>query len=139
MAPPVFALLAWNLGVYLVLAGGFITHYGDTNNPGPVRRLVLRVASRTGMGNGGGGSTRGDAGEIIGASIAALTADWLIGIHGLEGRAAGEVLARLASDVRTGSPMDEGKAAVMGGVVTGALSGLAADLAAGGALRSRPR
>ena len=58
--------------------------------------------------------------------------DRLIAIHALEGRAAGEVLSRLGSDVRTDAPMDEGKAAVMGGVVTGTLSGLAADLAAGG-------
>jgi predicted lipid-binding transport protein (Tim44 family) len=58
--------------------------------------------------------------------------DQLIAIHGLEGRAASEVRARLASDVRTDAPLDESMAAVMGGVVTGALSGLAADLAAGG-------
>ena len=41
-------------------------------------------------------------------------------------------MARLATDVRTDAPVDEGKAAVMGGVVTGALTGLAADLATGG-------
>ncbi len=58
--------------------------------------------------------------------------DQLIAIHGLEGRAASEVRARLASDVRTDAPLDESMAAVMGGVVTGALSGLATDLAAGG-------
>ena len=58
--------------------------------------------------------------------------DQLIAIHGLDGRAASEVRARLASDVRTDAPLDESTAAVMGGVVTGALSGLATDLAAGG-------
>ena len=47
--------------------------------------------------------------------------DQLIAIHALEGRAANEVQARLASDVRTDAPLDESKAAVMGGVVTGAL------------------
>jgi hypothetical protein len=56
----------------------------------------------------------------------------LIAIHDLEGTAVGEVLARLASDVRTDAPVDEGKAALMGGVVSGALSGIAADLATGG-------
>jgi hypothetical protein len=56
----------------------------------------------------------------------------LIAIHELEGTAVGEVLARLAGDVRTDAPMDEGKAALMGGVVSGALTGIAADLATGG-------
>ena len=35
--------------------------------------------------------------------------DQLIAIHGLEGRAAGEVLARLASDVRTDAPAGRGQ------------------------------
>jgi hypothetical protein len=56
----------------------------------------------------------------------------LITIHGLEGSAVGEVLARLACDVRTDAPVDEGKAALMGGVVSGALTGVAADIASGG-------
>lgn len=77
LAPPVFALLAWNLVVYAVLAGGFVVQYGATRNPGPVRRLVMRVASRTGVGGSGSGSARGVAGEIIGASVAALATDWL--------------------------------------------------------------
>ncbi len=58
--------------------------------------------------------------------------DQLIDINGLEGRAAVEVLSRLAQDFSVQEPVDEGKAAVWGGVVSGALSGLAADLAAGG-------
>lgn len=56
----------------------------------------------------------------------------LLAIHGIPGTAADEVLKRLGGDVREDAPLDEGKAAVMGGVVSGALSGLAADLAAGG-------
>jgi hypothetical protein len=58
--------------------------------------------------------------------------DRLIAIHGLEGHAAAEVLERLATDVRVDAPLDEGKAAMMGGVVSGALTGLGADLASGG-------
>ena len=77
LAPPVFALLLWNLGVYAVLAGGFVVHYGDPRKPGPIRRLVMRVASRLGMGHGGGSGARGGANEIVGASVAALTRDWL--------------------------------------------------------------
>lgn len=56
----------------------------------------------------------------------------LIALHGLEGKAGGEVLARLAEHYAVRSPVSEGKAALWGGVVTGALAGLKADLAAGG-------
>jgi len=65
------------------------------------------------------------------ADIRAST-DRLIAIHHLEGRAADEVTARLLADVATDSPVDERKAAVVGGLVSGALTGLAADLASGG-------
>jgi hypothetical protein len=64
------------------------------------------------------------------ASIRAST-DRLIAIHGLEGHASEEVRERL-SGVHLDAPIDERKAAMMGGVVSGALTGLAADLAAGG-------
>lgn len=58
--------------------------------------------------------------------------DRLIAIHHLDGRAAGDVMARLARDVTTDGPVDERKAAVIGGFVSGALTGLAADIASGG-------
>ena len=58
--------------------------------------------------------------------------DRLIAVYGLEGRAKGDVLARLASGVTLDAPVSERKAAMMGGVVSGALTGLAADVAAGG-------
>jgi hypothetical protein len=56
----------------------------------------------------------------------------LIAVHGLEGRAGDVVQERVAADVRAEAPMDEGKTAVVGGVVSGALTGLGADLLAGG-------
>lgn len=58
--------------------------------------------------------------------------DRLIAIHGLEGHASAEVLARLSEGQAVDAPVSEGKAAMMGGVVSGALTGLVADLAAGG-------
>ncbi len=58
--------------------------------------------------------------------------DRLLGVYGLDGRAAAEVEARVASDVVTDARLDEGKAAAMGGIISGALTGLAADLAVGG-------
>jgi hypothetical protein len=69
--------------------------------------------------------------ERLDADLRSST-DTLIGIHGLEGRAAGDVLARLAKSVTTEAPVSEGKAAALGGFLSGALSGLAVDLAHGG-------
>jgi GTP-binding protein EngB required for normal cell division len=57
--------------------------------------------------------------------------DRLIAIHSLEGRASEAIRQRL-SGIELQAPVSEGKAAMMGGVVSGALTGLAADLAAGG-------
>ncbi len=56
----------------------------------------------------------------------------LIRLHGLDGRAGGEVLAKLARHYATRNPLDEGRAAIWGGVLTGALAGLKADVASGG-------
>jgi hypothetical protein len=56
----------------------------------------------------------------------------LIGLHSLEGEATGIVLARLAEHYAVREPLSEGKAAVLGGVVAGAIAGLKADIASGG-------
>ena len=69
--------------------------------------------------------------ERLDVDIRAST-DQLIAIHRLDGRAAAEVTARLADSVTADTPVDERKAAVIGGFVSGALSGLAADIASGG-------
>ena len=58
--------------------------------------------------------------------------DALIALHGLSGRAATEVLRRIAKDYTESAPARPGIAAVLGGLVSGAAGGLAADLAAGG-------
>jgi len=58
--------------------------------------------------------------------------DALIRLHGLDGRAGHEVLGKLARHYATRQPVDEGRAALWGGVVTGALAGLKADIASGG-------
>lgn len=60
------------------------------------------------------------------------TTDTLIETHGLSGRAKGEILARLADHYSVQEPVSEGRAALVGGIVTGALAGLKADLATGG-------
>ena len=56
----------------------------------------------------------------------------LIQLHGLSGDAQGEILTRLATHYELRLRMDEGKAAMWGGMVTGALVGLKADLLSGG-------
>jgi hypothetical protein len=69
--------------------------------------------------------------ERLDADIRTTTAR-LIEIHRLEGRASADVLARLAGDFAVDERVSEGKAAMLGGLVSGALTGLAADLASGG-------
>lgn len=69
--------------------------------------------------------------ERLDSDIRAST-DRLIALHGLEGNAGEVVLARLTEHYAVRAPVSEGKAALWGGVVTGALAGLKADLATGG-------
>lgn len=60
------------------------------------------------------------------------TTDRLIRLHGLGGHATDTVLLRLAEHFAVREPLSEGKAAVLGGIVTGALAGLKADILSGG-------
>ncbi len=69
--------------------------------------------------------------ERLDADIHATT-DQLIRLHGLDGRATDQVLMRLAEHFAAREPVNEGKAAVIGGMVTGALAGLKADVLTGG-------
>jgi hypothetical protein len=56
----------------------------------------------------------------------------LIELHGLEGNASSDVLTRLADHYAVTKQVNEGRAAVVGGLVTGALAGLKADVISGG-------
>ena len=56
----------------------------------------------------------------------------LIALHGLEGRAQGEILSRVATQFERRDRVHEGKAALLGGMLSGALAGLKADIASGG-------
>ena len=53
-------------------------------------------------------------------------------LHGLTGRATEEVLQRMGREFKVERPADADKASVLGGLLSGALGGLAADLGAGG-------
>ena len=69
--------------------------------------------------------------QRLDADISSST-DALIALHQLEGKAAQTVLTRMAKHVALKAPQSEGKAALWGGVVTGALMGLKADILSGG-------
>ena len=56
----------------------------------------------------------------------------IIALHGLEGSATETILRRVQQTYTTQAPLDEGRAALFGGVLSGALAGLKADLATGG-------
>jgi hypothetical protein len=65
------------------------------------------------------------------ASVRRAT-DELIRLHGLSGQSAQEIFDRMGSEFAVSEGMDTGKASLVGAAVSGALGGLAADLAAGG-------
>jgi hypothetical protein len=69
--------------------------------------------------------------ERLDSEVRANTLE-LIQLHGLEGQAQGEILTRLATHFELRLRMDEGKAALWGGMVSGALVGLKADVLSGG-------
>lgn len=69
--------------------------------------------------------------QRLDAEVRANTQE-LIALHGLAGHAHGEILARLATQFDLRLRWDERKAALWGGVLSGALVGLKADLASGG-------
>jgi hypothetical protein len=73
----------------------------------------------------------GELAQRLDAEVRRAT-DELIGLHGLSGRAATEVLQRMGAQLEVDKAADPGKASVLGAAVSGALGGLAADLAAGG-------
>jgi hypothetical protein len=58
--------------------------------------------------------------------------DAIIQLHGLSGRAATDPLRALAHELAIERPTDQHKASVFGGLLSGAASGIAADLVAGG-------
>jgi GTPase Era involved in 16S rRNA processing len=98
---------------------------------GPLRTLGALLGLRSG--DTGSASERAMAvlAERLDADVRRST-DALIRRHGLDGRAGEEVLARLARHYAVRQPLDEGRAALWGGLVTGALAGLKADIATGG-------
>ena len=110
---------------------------------GPVRSLGRALGQGLGRVVGSGATAAdGAPGSPQQKAMAALaerldqdvrqSTDSLIRLHGLDGHAGQELLVRLARHYATRAPIDEGRAALWGGMVSGALAGLKADLATGG-------
>ncbi len=97
---------------------------------------ITRIAVRVGRPRTEG-EPRPDAAaiEVLARALAddiRLTTDALLRLHGLDGSATPAILQRLATQVDATRSIDENQATVIGGAVVGALSGLIADIAAGG-------
>lgn len=69
--------------------------------------------------------------DRLDANVRAAT-DRMIALHGLDGAATETIMKRVQEAYATQEPIAEGRAALFGGVLTGALTGLKADLATGG-------
>lgn len=100
------------------------------DEPGWQDRLAGKLTGR-----GGSGAAADKAMGALAARLADATAtstDELIALHGLSGKAARTVLERVGDDYAHKAATSEGGAAALGGILSGAVGGLAADLAAGG-------
>lgn len=108
--------------------------------PAPGWRAPLQASWRAlgaalGLGEGGAAGAEARAMQALADRLDAdirQGTEALIRLHGLQGQAGGEVLAQLAQHFARRAPVDEGQAALWGGLVAGALAGLKADLLSGG-------
>lgn len=101
----------------------------------PLQRLAAGLGQALGLAAGGDADPQARAMAALAARLDAdirQGTDALIQLHGLAGQASGEVLDQLARHFARRMPVDEGRAALWGGAVAGALAGLKADIASGG-------
>ena len=101
----------------------------------PRPAMLRRIGAALGVGDDAAKGDEERAAKALAADVNARmreAMEMLIAEYDLSGRAAADVEAHLARDIAHEGPVDEGKAAAMGGVLSGAMTGLAADLAAGG-------
>jgi predicted GTPase len=96
---------------------------------------LIEAGAALGLRREGGATPRERAMTALAQRLEAdvrATTDQLIRLHGLDGHATDAVLQHLASHFALQEPVSAGKAAMFGGMVTGALAGLKADIATGG-------
>ena len=101
----------------------------------PLQRLAAGLGQALGLPAGAEADPQARAMAALAARLDAdirQGTDALIQLHGLAGQASGEVLDQLARHFARRMPVDEGRAALWGGAVAGALAGLKADIASGG-------
>ena len=102
---------------------------------GGVRGKLRDLGAALGLGRDGEATPKQAAMQALAARLDAdirANTDRLIALHELGGHAREEILTRLAEHYAVRERASEGKAALIGGIVTGALAGLKADLATGG-------
>jgi GTPase SAR1 family protein len=95
---------------------------------------LRRIGAALGLGNAAEGpiaEAQAALAGLLAGRVREGTAE-LIALHGLDGQAEGEILHRVATHYELRLKVDEGNAAVLGGMLTGALAGLKADIATGG-------
>ena len=107
-------------------------HDGETMD-GPAGSVGSRVLVTLGLRKDDGARNRAMSAlaDRLDANVKAAT-DRVIAINGLDGSATETILKRVQEAYATQEPIAEGRAALFGGVLTGALTGLKADLATGG-------
>ncbi len=93
LAPPVLALLAWNLAMYALLAAGFVVRYGDAAPAGPLRRAVVGLSR---------GLWRPRGGRQFDAAVVQLVEDWSRISSSLYGARAARVLHLAAAALAAG-------------------------------------
>ncbi|MBE2258665.1 MAG: DUF3482 domain-containing protein [Rhodobacteraceae bacterium] len=103
----------------------------ETRFKGALRDLGRAI----GVGGEEGDDGKARALQALGSRVDAelrAALDALIAIHQLEGHASEELLRRIARTVTVEAPVNEKKAALMGGALSGALTGIGVDIAHAG-------
>ena len=95
LAPPVLLLLLWNLAVYAAIMIGYVVRYGEARGAGPLRTVVVRLAS-------GARWLRSRIGGPLASALAAFTADWSRVAAALYGARAARILHLAAAALALG-------------------------------------
>lgn len=104
---------------------------GIANVAHETRRLLASIAGRPPKQDAASEHAMAELAARLDRTVREST-DRLIALHGLSGRASERILSRLAAQFDVSRRADVNASGVVGGVVSGALGGLAADLSAGG-------
>ena len=115
------------LAQYLVRAA---LDHEEVEDNGWQGKITSALTGKTGSDRAAKRTMRNLAGRL--AEATAGSTDDLIRLHNLSGKAGRKVLERVSDDYAHQAKTPEGAAAALGGLFSGAVGGLAADLAAGG-------